>query len=926
MRFTLAASLMRSYRLWATTALVLSVAGAGGAEVTLVGHGVPAELEAATRQVVPIEIENRGSSSWDPDAGFAVSYHWFDRTGVVVVWDGVRTALPATVEPGDRVRLDAIVEVPRSDGELVLQWDVVQEGVRWLSELDQGERERIPVTVRPGYAFSIVRGSSPLWMFAQRTSARRLVVRNDGTRAWPAGGDVAMSYHWLGDGEVVTWDGARTVLPEAVEPGETTELEATVRAPKGSGLLNLQWDMVREGVAWFSERDPTPEPVRPVLVVRFFRVGTVVWALASLAAAGWVVTVVRRARPDLAAGVAAGSDVTWCAGALVVKQQAVLSQAGLPGDVWTGVISLAGVAVLLLPALLLPRRVRAWSCWVLAAAATALLFADVLYARFFEDLLSLSLLGAASQLTDVRASVVSLLGPGDAWFWLDLAAGAVIVAAVARMPDRLGRRSAVALAAVLSFALAAGAVAGSAKLRSGAVNPNQVFRNLALAREVGVLNYHALDAGRELAVRLRRPELEPAEVDRIASWFAARAPVRAGVGPWFGAAEGANVVMVQAESLQGFVLGLEVAGQEVTPFLNRWAEGAILFRDTTDQTAQGRSSDAELLTQVSLLPPAVGAAPFLYPDNHFTGLASLLADRGYATVSAVAYDGTFWNRRWTHPAYGFAESLFAGSFEEGEVLGWGLNDRDFFSQMVGRLTAEAEPFCALLLTLSLHHPFEGFPDHLRELELGDLEARPLGRYLHTMRFFDHAFATLMAELEGAGLADSTVVVVWGDHDAGLEWSPELAAMAGQPHDDAGWYLSQRVPLLIRVPTAVGLAGESDIPAGHQDVAPTVLGLLGVDSAPLPFIGRNLLGNPGTGPVVGEYHCWKDDRSLYLQGAGGLADGRCFELPTLRPLDPSACAAGFEAAREQVAASRAVLEHDLQVTIRGLLAGGLGADP
>jgi len=195
-----------------------------------------------------------------------------------------------------------------------------------------------------------------------------------------------------------------------------------------------------------------------------------------------------------------------------------------------------------------------------------------------------------------------------------------------------------------------------------------------------------------------------------------------------------------------------------------------------------------------------------------------------------------------------------------------------------------------------------------------------------MRFFDRAFAALIAGLETSGLAERTVVVVWGDHDAGLEWSPRLAAMAGQRHDAAGWYLSQRVPLLIRAPGVAGLAGELDLPAGHQDVAPTVLALLGVDPAPFPFVGRNLLGSPGNNPVVGEYRCWQDGSRLYLQRTGRLEDGDCYELPGLRVLEPAACAAGFEEALRQVEVSQLVLEHDLQLAIRERLARAAGGGP
>jgi hypothetical protein len=95
----------------------------------------------------------------------------------------------------------------------------------------------------------------------------------------------------------------------------------------------------------------------------------------------------------------------------------------------------------------------------------------------------------------------------------------------------------------------------------------------------------------------------------------------------------------------------------------------------------------------------------------------------------------------------------------------------------------------------------------------------------------------------------------------------------------------------------------------------VLALLGVDPADYPFVGRNLLGSPGDGPVVGEYQCWQDGSHLFLQRTGKLEDGDCFELPGLQPVDPADCAAGFEDARRQVEVSRQVLEHDLQQGIR-----------
>jgi hypothetical protein len=123
-----------------------------------------------------------------------------------------------------------------------------------------------------------------------------------------------------------------------------------------------------------------------------------------------------------------------------------------------------------------------------------------------------------------------------------------------------------------------------------------------------------------------------------------------------------------------------------------------------------------------------------------------------------------------------------------------------------------------------------------------------------------------------------------------------------------------VPFFIRVPGVEALRGERIVPAGHADVMPTLLALLGVDPAPYALIGRNLLGTPGDWPVVGEYGCWRDARHLYLQGDGSLADGLCLETTTMRVLPSSACGRGFERARQIEARSAVVLEHDLQQRI------------
>ena len=192
------------------------------------------------------------------------------------------------------------------------------------------------------------------------------------------------------------------------------------------------------------------------------------------------------------------------------------------------------------------------------------------------------------------------------------------------------------------------------------------------------------------------------------------------------------------------------------PHLRRWTADSLRFTNVTDQTSEGRTSDAEFTTMTSLLPLDHGAVAFRYPGNHYTALPRVLAEHGYTTLSAVPFEAGFWNRRVMHPAYGFQSSLFEPDFQMTEQIGWGLNDRDFLQQMVPRLERLPRPFGAWLITLSLHHPFDGFPDRHKVLKLGALEGTSFGNYLHTMHFFDQALEDFKAALARDGLLDDSV--------------------------------------------------------------------------------------------------------------------------------------------------------------------------
>lgn len=80
---------------------------------------------------------------------------------------------------------------------------------------------------------------------------------NDGWDEWRSDGPnpVRVSYHWL-DGrgaDVVELDGVRSDLTRPVGPGDTCRVLMRVVAPARPGTYCLAVDLVKEGVAWFSD-------------------------------------------------------------------------------------------------------------------------------------------------------------------------------------------------------------------------------------------------------------------------------------------------------------------------------------------------------------------------------------------------------------------------------------------------------------------------------------------------------------------------------------------------------------------------------------------------------------------------------------------------------------------------------------------------
>lgn len=743
----------------------------------------------------------------------------------------------------------------------------------------------------------------------------RLRIRNEGSETWRPELFDNVAYHWRSlSGEMVQRDGHRTRIPRTVPPGGELELVATVDPVPEAGARILEWEMVRENVAWFGP--PLRGNARVAVV--FFRpiaVGVLALTLAiALAAAG--LRLFRRRGSLWWWSLATVLPPLFAAAAVWIVTTGFAELAGL--SLWTSewALHLSGVALLALPAALAPGRARSW-----VAGATMLLLAvvgtaDLIYMRWFGSLVPLDAFAAVRQVGRVEESIRALFGPGFLWMILLAVPAGLMVAIWPRWkPDEApsrGRRALVwaVLVAICGLALGPLIRAVSWSLQDPATS-RLMFSQQHRVRQWGLINLHVLDACLEASGLFSHRELSTSDRQRVAKLFEKTASGAPPAGPMFGLERRRNLLLIQVESLQEWVVAARVGGEEVMPTLQALRrDGRVLyFSNVFDQAAQGRSSDGEFATLNSMLPRRTGAVAFLNADDHFLALPEILRERGYTTFSAHPFERGFWNRAVLHPRYGFEKSMFQRDLGPGEQIGWGLADGVFFARALEHIVTLPRPFFSFLITLGLHHPFDLFPDSHKVLDVGELADTPLGNYLHAMHYFDASLAGLLRGLEKAGLAESTVVALYGDHSSGLAVDAGLLQVTGIPSWDPSLPARlKKVPFAVLLPHA-DLAAELDVVGGHIDIAPTLLYLLGVER-PRSFLGNALMPGRETVTAQANGSSISDDRIFVSVGALIPDGGACFSFPAGAQLPQSACDRQRTLAKEQLDVADLVIRHDL----------------
>lgn len=248
--------------------------------------------------------------------------------------------------------------------------------------------------------------------------------------------------------------------------------------------------------------------------------------------------------------------------------------------------------------------------------------------------------------------------------------------------------------------------------------------------------------------------------------------------PFEGILEGKNIIILQLESVQEFVINKEINGKAITPNLNEFLHENIEFTNMHMQS-YSTTADSEHSIITSIYPMENGMSFSKYYTNIYDDIFKLFNDKGYHTSYMHGNYPYFWNRGNVYGRLNLNELVLKEQFEDlSENINGDLSDELLYRQAIQKLKSyeSEEPFFSYIVSASSHTPFilEGLQDRSKvSIDVGKYKDTYFGYYLEAMNYADYAFGLFIDGLKANDLYEDTAILVFGDHNGLNMYNDEL---------------------------------------------------------------------------------------------------------------------------------------------------------
>jgi arylsulfatase A-like enzyme len=291
-----------------------------------------------------------------------------------------------------------------------------------------------------------------------------------------------------------------------------------------------------------------------------------------------------------------------------------------------------------------------------------------------------------------------------------------------------------------------------------------------------------------------------------------------------------NVVIVVLEGVQYQYTSLENRQCKLTPHLASLAGQGIEFTNTRSTLTHTTKALFSLLTG-RFASASQDIAETVPAANPYASLATILAGKlGYRTAFFQSARGNFESRPGLVYNLGYGEFWAReDSNDPNSFLGYlGCDEFAMLKPINEWIKAEQRPFLLTVLCSVTHDPYE-VPEWF-----GEPAREPLERYEQSISYTDKFLAELDVELGNLGVADNTIFCIIGDHGEAFGEHGLLG------HERIAFDEVLRVPFCLRAPLLIETGVKFTEPASSVDLAPTLLGLLGFETASIGLDGVDLL--------------------------------------------------------------------------------------
>ena len=330
--------------------------------------------------------------------------------------------------------------------------------------------------------------------------------------------------------------------------------------------------------------------------------------------------------------------------------------------------------------------------------------------------------------------------------------------------------------------------------------------------------------------------------------------------------KGKNLILITAEAFTK-----QVIDPKLTPTLYRMATRGIQFTDYYQPAWGGSTTTGEFSNVVGMIPSTGGMCMNqAVRQDLFLTMGHQLQKLDYFSAAYHNHNANFYDRNKTHTHLGYDHFYARYGGLEGITPIWPESDLEMIDVTVPQYI-DHQPFSIYYMTVSGHCGYslkenaQARKNYDLVKDLDYVEA--VKCYLASQLELEKAMTSLIKQLEDAGIADDTVIVIGTDHyPYGLERSTTWKNTADYICE---LYGVEKMDRFTRDSNALiiwsGCLEDMDLkveePVYSLDILPTLSNLFGVEYDSRLLVGRDVFS--GDIPLVlWPDYSWKTDKGTY----------------------------------------------------------------